>query len=109
MRKRKAAPVVDMVLAEILSNRPNPVEKLMDDQGLPFFLNAISDTRMNSGQRIVRLECGHFVLSKALDKAACCRCGEMIRSGYDYATFRMGEKPDVFHWPDDPLCDLNES
>ncbi len=109
MGKHKAAPLVDYVLAETLSSRPDPVERLMKDQGLPFFLNAISDIKPKFDQRVVRLECGHFVFSRARNRTTCCRCGEMIRSGYDYVAFRAGEKEDDFHWPDDPLRNLNDN
>ncbi len=54
------------------------------------------------------LECGHYVLSRALHRAPCQRCGEMIRSGYDHDGFRRLGMPDKFHWPEDPLLELNE-
>ncbi len=108
MGKHKTAPLVDPVLAEILSTRPDPVERLLVNQGLPFFLNAISNGKLKSGKRVVRLECGHFALTRARNRTACCRCGEMIRSGYDYVAFRINGYPDDFHWPGDPLYGLNE-
>lgn len=105
------APVVDSVLAEILANRPNPLENLMADQGLPLFINALSNADKNIIEvgRIARLECGHFVMTKAVVSARCPRCGEMIRAGYDYEGFRRQHQFDEFHWPDDPLRKLNEA
>lgn len=111
VRKYQPAPVVDPVLAKILGKQPNPTENLMGDQGLSFFLNSLAstDTNLTPNGRIVRLECGHFVLSKASRKTKCPRCGEMIRSGYDYEGFRTGRDSDEFHWPDDPAFSLNEA
>jgi len=40
-RSYRPAPVVDSVLAKILWRRPNPVEKLMQDQGVSIFLQAV--------------------------------------------------------------------
>ncbi|MBU2749893.1 hypothetical protein HER14_02635 [Acidithiobacillus thiooxidans] len=82
----------------------------MRDQGLPFFLQVISraDNDFTENGRIARLECGHFVITKGVTAARCARCGEMIRSGYDYEGFRQQLKPDEFNWPDDPLRELNQ-
>lgn len=101
----------DAILRELLRNAPNPVEKFAPEQSQAHssWLNALSQRRfIETGQRIVKLECGHHVLSRSLYRAACKRCGEMIRSGYDHDGFRrLGEK-DEFHWPEDPLGALNE-
>lgn len=109
-RSYRPAPIVDDVLANILRRRPNPVEKLMQDQGLSIFLQALSHANDNIIEkgRIARLECGHFVITKGVTAARCARCGEMIRSGYDYEGFRQQLKPDEFNWPDDPLRELNQ-
>ncbi|MFK4706115.1 hypothetical protein ABIC83_002954 [Roseateles asaccharophilus] len=59
--------------------------------------------------RLAHLMCGHYVLTRALYKAACPRCGEMIRSGWDYEGFRRAGSRDTFSWPDDPLRQLHET
>jgi hypothetical protein len=105
----------DRLLSELLRNEPNPIEKLANEQlQLQAIGSWFTDVPkwtahfMKTGQRIVALECGHYVLSKSLRRAACSRCGEMIRSGYDYDGFRRLGIADNFHWPDDPLFALNE-
>lgn len=109
------ARMTDGTLHEILRNEPNPVENLADDQQQAkihngWFADLTSRTArfLKTGRRIAALECGHYVLFKALRRAGCPRCGEMIRSGYDYDGFRRLGVPDAFHWPDDPLLELNE-
>lgn len=107
--------MADDLLRELLRNEPNPIEKLSGEhQQLKTHSGWFADLPqrtahfLKTGQRIVALECGHYVLSKALQRAACPRCGEMIRSGYEYDGFRRLGMPDDFHWPDDPLSTLNE-
>ncbi|HEP6431523.1 TPA: hypothetical protein VDB83_005855 [Burkholderia cenocepacia] len=107
--------MADNILRELLRNEPNPVEKLASDQqqlkihsGWFGELEQRTADFLKTGKRIVVLECGHYVLSKSLHRAACPRCGEMIRSGYDYDGFRRLGMPDEFHWPEDPLLVVNE-
>lgn len=105
----------DDAIRSLLSNQPNPVEKLASAQeqmktysGWFAEIKARSEYFLKTGKRIVLLECGHYVLSRSLYRAACARCGEMIRSGYDYDGFRRLGMQDDFHWPNDPLVTLNE-
>ncbi len=107
MHKLKPAPIIDPVLANILKNCKNPIKKLSADQSMTFFLTAISDEKQTLN-RLVRLECGHFIQTRAVQRSRCPRCGEMIRAGYDYEGFSMGQHTDDFHWPDDPCFNLNE-
>lgn len=105
----------DDVLRDLLRNLPNPVEKLASEQqqlkthsGWFAEITKRSEHFLKTGKRIVALECGHYVLSRSLHRAACPRCGEMIRSGYDHDGFRRLGMPDEFHWQEDPLRELNE-
>ncbi len=105
--------MTDDVLRELLRKQPDPVENLAPDQRQVFsgwlvHIEALSARFLATGKRIVVLDCGHFVLTKALHRAGCPRCGEMIRSGYDHDGFRRLGMPDQFAWPDDPLGALNE-
>lgn len=94
---------------QMLRNAPNPIERLAqrppDLIGLAPGLLALF---LKTGKRIVILECGHYALTRSLHRAACPRCGEMIRGGYDYDGFRRLGNPDTFDWPGDPLIALNE-
>ena len=99
----------------LLSRQPDPVEKLASEQqqlkthsGWFAEITKRSEHFLKTGKRFVALECGHFVLTRSLHRAACPRCGEMIRSGYDHDGFRRLGMPDEFHWPNDPLSELNE-
>ena len=90
--------MLDETLRELMSRAPNPVEALACEQEqLKIHSGWFADVAtqaahfLKTGTRIVALSCGHYVLSKALHRAACPRCGEMIRSGYDYVGFRR-------HW-----------
>lgn len=102
----------DQALAELFANEPNPIERLSLDQS-----EAISvwhtgtlsvDVLLKHG-RLVRLTCGHFVVTKTRHRAGCPRCGEMIRTGWDYDAFRNLGAPDTFTWPGDPLVVLHEN
>lgn len=100
---------------DILSRQPNPVERLASEvvqqkthTGWFADLSKRTDLFLKTGKRIVALECGHYVLSMSLHRAACHRCGEMIRSGYDHDGFRRLGMPDEFSWPQDPLLEINE-
>lgn len=105
----------DPALSDILSRHPNPVERLASEQqqskthsGWFADITKRSEHFLKTGKRIVALQCGHYVLTRSLYRAACPRCGEMIRSGYDHDGFRRLGMPDRFHWPEDPLRELNE-
>lgn len=105
----------DETLRDLLRHAANPVERLAcQQQQLQIYSGRFADIKSQSdhflktGKRIVALECGHFVLTRALHRAACPRCGEMIRSGYDYESFRRKASPDEFNWPADPLMEINE-
>ena len=107
--------MLDTELRDLLKDEPNPIERLAGEQqqlkthsGWFAEITQRSKRFLKTGERIVALECGHYVMSRSLYKAACRRCGEMIRSGYDHDGFRRLGQPDNFHWPDDPLRELNE-
>lgn len=92
-----------------LSEQPDPFERLAQDQGRALFLmtfgqaTAAADLFLKTGKRPVVLECGHLTLTRALMRAKCRRCGQMIRTGYDYDAFRNHGAPDDFSWPEDPF------
>lgn len=105
----------DQCLRDLLKRQPDPMEKLASEEqqlkihsGWFADISKQSEHLLKTGKRIVALECGHYVLSRALHRASCPRCGEMIRSGYDHDGFRSLGMPDGFHWADDPLRELNE-
>lgn len=107
--------MLDDALRDLLRRQPNPVEKLASElqqlkthNGWFADITKQAEQFLKAGKRIVPLECGHYVLSSALHRAPCPRCGEMIRSGYDHDGFRRLGMPDKFHWPEDPLFELNE-
>lgn len=97
-------------LAASFKGLPNPVEKLLADQRLALFTWLTSATTEERDDplkgRLVQLACGHFVVTKAIRRCGCPRCGEMIRSGYDYEGFRNSGMVDDFEWPGDPLASL---
>lgn len=101
--------MADNLLRELLRNEPDPFEAVAGDQtaAMPWKVGFNAELMMRRG-RLAVLECGHFVLTKALRKAKCRRCGEMIRAGYDYDAFRNLGAQDTFSWPDDPLRELHE-
>lgn len=104
---------MDETLKSLLANAPNPVEKLIelraqDLSGWLIHMPSLSSHFLKTGERIVRLECGHFALTRARFRAGCARCGQMIRSGHDHDGFRRMGMPDEMAWPDDPLRSLNE-
>lgn len=102
------APIVDESLASLFKDMSNPREKVCADQGMAIFLDALSGNfkRRKSGH-LVQLECGHFVVTRAVNKTGCYRCGAMIRAGYDYDKFRNLNGSDDFEWPSDPLKSIN--
>lgn len=104
------APIVDHVLAAELSHVRDPIERLAPDQGLALTLRVMNDMPVRAdGARLVQLACTHFTVARALRRAACPRCGAMIRAGYDYDAFRRLGEPERFVWPDDPLRGIHES
>ncbi|MBV7542046.1 hypothetical protein [Acidovorax sp. sic0104] len=105
----------DSVLSDLLRNQRNPIERLvsLEEQSKThngWFASLPQRTAhfLATGKRIVRLECRHYVLTRSLFRAACPRCGEMIRAGYDYDAFRRLGAQDEFRWAEDPLWELNE-
>lgn len=99
--------------AELLRGQPNPIEDLAADQrqvhgGWLSSVSSMADHFLKTGQRLAALQCGHYTVTRALRRAACPRCGAMIRSGYDYDGYRRLGQPDEFSWPDDPLAALHE-
>lgn len=104
-----AAPIVNPRLAAVLANERDPVEALSDDQGpaIMVWKAGTADLMLKQG-RPVLLACGHFTITRSVHRAKCSRCGEMIRSGYDYEAFRNRGAEDVFSWPADPLRILHE-
>jgi hypothetical protein len=109
---KAAAPVVDDRLAELLRNEPDPLENLVSIQAQEFdfdpFLHTQTPEQLLFRGRLVRLECGHFKITKAMRRSACPRCGEMLRSGWDHDGFRRLGIADTFSWPGDPLRQLHE-
>lgn len=64
--------------------------------------------------RVVELACGHRTVTKALTRARCLRCEEMLRRSIesgdeDYESFRHGDRRDTMEWHDDPHRPLNET
>ena len=106
----KPAPVVDPFLARLFAQERNPIEVVVDDQtsAKGVFAIGISHADLLKAGRVVKLACGHFTLTKALRKAGCPRCGEMVRAGYDHDGFRRLGEPDTFSWPDDPFRAAHE-
>jgi len=106
----KPAPVVDPFLARLFAEERNPIEALVDDQASAkgVFVVGMAHADLLKAGRVVKLACGHFTLTKALRKAGCPRCGEMIRAGYDHDGFRRLGEPDTFSWPDDPFRAVHE-
>lgn len=100
------------LLAELLKNERDPVEDIKESAAKEFAFEAAIHTPtvedLLKRGRLVRLACGHFKITKALRRAACGRCGEMIRSGWDHDGFRRLGEEDTFSWPDDPLRRLHE-
>lgn len=96
-------------LAELLAGEPDPVEAVCEDQTLAMAwkVGQNADALLKQG-RLALLACGHFTITKALHRAKCRRCGEMIRAGYDYDAFRNLGCEDDFSWPGDPLRLLHE-
>ena len=107
----RPAPVVNSFLAVILAGEPNPMETFAADQASAKGVWAIGVAQADllKHGRVVKLACGHVTLTKALNRARCPRCGEMIRAGYDYDAFRRRGVPDNFSWPDDPFRSVHES
>lgn len=103
------APVVNPMLAKLLGDEPNPVEDLAEDQtaAMAWKTGLAAELMLRDG-RLVLLTCGQLTLTKAMHRARCPRCGEMIRAGYDYDGFRNLGVPDDFCWPGDPLRVLHE-
>nr|WP_023842385.1 hypothetical protein [Burkholderia sp. M701]BAO18842.1 hypothetical protein [Burkholderia sp. M701] len=104
------APVVNSYLADLFSKEPDPFEALADDQrsALSWRWTLGSQPDLLKHGRLVTLKCGHFTVTRSLHRAKCRRCGEMIRAGYDYDSFRNRGGADSFSWPDDPLRTLHE-
>lgn len=107
------APVVDPVLADIMKSEKDPFEKIDMDtpssKGIwTMGVIPVENYDILKHGRPARLECGHFTMTKALKRAQCPRCGEMIRAGYDYDSFRHHGAPDEFSWPGDPFQLIHE-
>lgn len=107
-----AAPVVNQKLADLFARESDPVESITADQSSALLLQAMvwktgghPDAKRG---RLAALACGHYTVTKALNRAKCPRCGEMIRAGYDYDAFRNRGGRDEFSWPSDPLRPLHE-
>jgi len=104
---------MDEVLRQLLQDDRNPIERIAPDQSRcwsGWFTNqeTLAAHYLKTGKRLVVLACGHYTLTAALQRAACPRCGEMIRSGYDYDGFRWRGVRDGFSWANDPLRSFNE-
>lgn len=105
------APVVNPFLARLFAGEPNPFEALADDQASAKAIWAMGVAKADPVKhgRLVKLACGHFTVTKALHRARCPRCGEMIRAGYDYDGFRRLGGQDDFSWPGDPFRAVHEA
>lgn len=107
----RSAPIVNPMLAELMANERNPVEEFAADQASAkgVWSVGVAHADLLKHGRVVKLACGHYTLTKAIHKAACPRCGEMIRAGYGHDVFRRLGSPDEFSWPDDPFREIHES
>lgn len=103
------APIVNAHLAGVLAKEPNPIEKLDSNQSRAMTALPASGEALVRNGRLVMLECGHFIVTRALKRAGCPRCGEMIRAGYDYDGYRRLGNLDDFDWPGDPLRSLHQT
>ncbi len=84
-----------------------PLESIIETDILISSLNA-DILNLSSGERIVRLACGHSVRTRAHRSAHCPRCQQMFSSGEDWDGFRNHGYPDLMSWPADPCRALNE-
>lgn len=93
----------------LLGTLRNPMERLHEDQATALaWRDSLSTHSGAHGARLALLACGHFVWTRSRHRAACVRCGAMIRSGYDYQAFRYQGADDTFIWTEDPFRTLNE-
>ncbi len=63
--------------------------------------------------RVVDLACGHKLLTRAMNRARCPRCREMLRRSLldgseDYDSFRKGLVPDRMEWEGDTMRIFHE-
>lgn len=98
----------------LMHKQHDPVERLAADQGqvqsvwFTGTAQGMTALFLKTGKRLVALECGHYTITRALNRAKCRRCGEMIRAGWDYDAFRNHNAPDTFSWINDPLGEIHE-
>jgi hypothetical protein len=66
---------------------PEPRERILETD---YLLTAYNRDKLGDDlmKRIVKLECGHFTITRNVKKAGCKRCHRMIVEGYDYDAFR---------------------
>lgn len=88
-----------------------PAEKITLVDPLALVFN--SETFIRSGRRSVQLACGHWLITRNLNRAVCPRCKEMLRRSIedgseDYVGFRHGSRIDRMDWPNDPCRNLNQ-
>ncbi|MGF6265219.1 hypothetical protein OKW49_006212 [Paraburkholderia youngii] len=105
------APVVNANLAALLGDEPDPFEALSANQAsaLAWKWKLGTPPDLLKDGRLVALECGHYLVTKARIRAKCRRCGAMIRAGCDYDAFRNLGGAETFSWPGDPLRPLHET
>lgn len=86
----RSAPIVNPMLAELMANERNPVEEFAADQASAkgVWSVGVAHADLLKHGRVVKLAYAHYTLTKAIHKAACPRCGEMIRAGYGHDVFR---------------------
>lgn len=66
-----------------------PVERIVETDILA---TAFNMDRLKLPERIVRLACGHEIVTKNWRRAPCWKCHEMILNGEDYEAFRSGRE-----------------
>jgi hypothetical protein len=88
-----------------------PSERIIARDVLAAAFNA--ERMIREGKFIVDLECGHKAYTRALNRAVCPRCTEMLRRSIedgreDWDGFRHHGKLDHMEWPADPCRQFNE-
>lgn len=88
-----------------------PFERIIDIEWLVMAQNQHLDILKDG--LVVRLACGHKLLTKARNRVCCPRCHEMLRRSIatgleDYDSFRKGLIPDRMEWPGDTMRIFHE-
>lgn len=113
-------PSVEEIIKQALARKPvvevtipiSPIfERIVATEVLALIAN--QETFLRNRKRLVKLACGHRIVTSASERAACPRCREMLRRSIetgeeDYESFRAGLVPDRMIWADDPYRHFNE-